>query len=467
MRKVFFLFTLILLFQYAYSSKVEIKGTAKEYANSEIVFYKYTDRISFLKEKIFTILLDSIGNFHTVFELNSTQYVFAEFGIYHAYFYAEPNSTYEIILPEYIEKKEKDIFNPFFEPYYIHLGIKNMSENDLNYLILDFDYYYNRYVDLNLLKLYANGLKTDVDTFITEIHKRYKNTKLSFFSDYLNYRIANLKNIVTQKKYESLLVKTYFTKKPVLYDNPAYMDLFNNVFSDYFDSKLMLPEGANIYAIINYGHSIKRLKQQLYQKEELRSPQFCELVILKSISDAFANRNFAWFPLLLTLDSLHLSTKYPLHQVIAQNIADNSLTMAVGTIAPQFELLDMNNKTYKLQNYHGKYLYLQFANTKTITSKSEFNLVKNLYERYGKYCNFVTILTDDDLENAKKFIVKNKFSWTFLFTTANSQVISDYNVVNYPSYYLINENAELIMSPAPSPSENFEHYFFKLIDDKK
>jgi peroxiredoxin len=241
------------------------------------------------------------------------------------------------------------------------------------------------------------------------------------------------------------------------------MDLFNNIYSDYFDKYLTGPNGAMLYAIINYGHSISRLKKMLNQHIEFKTPQFRELVILKGLNDAFANKNLPWLPLLLTLDSVHLSTKFPMHQKIAQNIADNSLSMAKGTVAPPFELPDTSGNIKKLLDCRGKYVYLHFANTTTYTSQIEFDLMKNLYERYKGVCIFITILTDEDKEAAKLSIQENEFKWDFLFTEINSQVISTYKVSSYPTYFLIDTFGALIMSPAPSPSENFETYFFKIV----
>lgn len=152
----------------------EVFGTAKEYAGNELIFYRYNDRITFIKEEMFRLTIDSIGKFWVKFDLEEITYVFGEFGIYHAYFFVEPDKEYEIILPPFAKKEAKDIFNPFFMSEKVHIGIKNMKKTDLNYLIIDFDYYYSRYHDLKLLDIYSLGLKTGVDTFINEINKRYE-----------------------------------------------------------------------------------------------------------------------------------------------------------------------------------------------------------------------------------------------------------------------------------------------------
>ncbi len=442
-------------------------GNAKEYANSELIFYRYQDRITYIKEEVFRLRVDGEGNFVADFGIDRITYIFAEFGVYYVYFYAEPNGNYEIILPEYVERTNAELFNSYFEPTEMHLGIKNMKETDLNYLIMDFDYYFNRYYNLKMEDLYINGLKTDVDTFINNINSRYKKYSNTYFQQYRRYRIAALKEMVTKREYESALVYSYYSNKEILYDNPAYMDLFNSIYNNYFDNYLVSPGGADLYRIITYGHSISLLHKLIGSNPKHKRKQFRELVMLKGLNDAFANDNLQWLPLLLTLDSLYITTEYPIHQQIAQNIADNSLTMAKGTVALPFELPDTVGNMMSLSDFKGKYLYLQFANTQTYSSAAEFDVLKRVYNRYKGLCIFVTILTDSDKEKAKKFIADNSLNWTFLFAEINSKVISDYKVRAYPTYYLIDPQGMLVMSPAPSPAENFEKYLFKIIENQK
>lgn len=461
---------LILLFIFAYSiadASSKIFGNSQDYKNSELIFYRYTDRITFIKEEVFRLDIDENGDFETNIELQGVVYVFSEFEIYHAYFFLEPNSSYELILPPYEKKEDKDIFNPFFTPTKVQIGIKGMEKTDLNYLIMDFDYYYDKYHDLNYIELYGDGLNTDVDTFINEINERYEYANNDYFTNYKRYRIAMLKNIVTQKKYEPTISYVYFSKDSVLYDNPAYMDLFNNIYDNYFDHYLRSQNGGLLYAVIHYGHSISRLNTLLSQKAEHKESQFRELVMLKGINDAFGNQNMQWLPLLLTLDSLNIVTKYPLHQKISQNIADHVLSMAKGTAAPPFELPDTAGNLKSLADYRGKYTYIHFANTTTYSSLIEFELIKNIYDKYKGYCIFVTILTDEDQDQAKEFIKQNAYEWDFLFTEINSKTISTYQIDAYPTYFLLNPYGTLIMSPAPSPIDNFEAYLFHIIEGVK
>lgn len=451
---------------YTKDNATKIFGSAPEYANSKIIFYRYADRITYLTDSLFILEFDNEGNFKTEVFVEDITYVFAEYEMYHAYFYLEPGESYELVMPPIEYKTEEHIFNPFFQPEKIHIGIKDMKKTDLNYLINEFDFFYDRYFDMHFLDLITLGMESNVDTFINNSRQHFSFADNEYFSAYSRYRYAALRHIATQKQYPHVVVYANYTKDTVRYDNPAYMDLFNDIYYKYFDRYLGTQGGQHLFNFINFGHSISNIRHLLSRHLELENQQLRELVILKGLNDAFMDNNFAWLPLLLTLDSLHISTNYPIHQDIAQNIADNILSMAPGTVAPPFELEDTSGNIVSLSDYRGYFVYLVFANTQTFTSQSELDLLHRIYDRYNHICKIVTILTDDDREAAKRFIRRNNYNWDFVFTEINSPIVSTYRVKAYPSYYFIDPYGTLIMSPAPSPVDNFERFLFNVVQER-
>ena len=87
------------------------------------------------------------------------------------------------------------------------------------------------------IKIALNYLATtdfsELDTDIEKIEKPFGNSTNKYFNNYREYRYGILRLLATQKKVKSISEK-YFKNKPVLYDNPAYMELFNQVYNKYF-----------------------------------------------------------------------------------------------------------------------------------------------------------------------------------------------------------------------------------------
>ena len=66
----------------------------------------------------------------------------------------------------------------------------------------------------------------------------------------------------------------------------------------------------------------------------------------------------------------------------------------------------------------------------------------------------------------QKLVRENDYSWTFMHFSSQPDVIKNYDIRAYPSYFLISPSGELILSPAPAPSQNFEGVFLKMISGK-
>ncbi|NLA25346.1 MAG: redoxin domain-containing protein [Bacteroidales bacterium] len=454
--------------QYCFGS-VHVRGKASEYANSKIIFYKYADRITMLKKELLSVDIDANGNFSFAIDVLRTTYIFAELGIYHAYFYVEPDSDYEIVLPERVDKTPAQILNPFFEHIPVHIGIKNMQKSDLNYQIMDFDYFFDDYLDESLFDIYTLGANSDVDTFINEISNHFSKTNTPFFKSYLKYRTTWLKYLAYQRNRAEISYRNY-TYDSVWYENPAYMDLFNQLYKDFFDDLLtdgVLGDilGARLFHEVHYGHSITNIKALFSVLVELRNEQLREMVILKGIHDAFYNVHYAWAPLLLTLDSLSISTKYPFHKEIAQNIADKVLTTLPGTIAPKFSFPDINGNMFSFSDYRNEFVYLNFISTKSYTAQQQLPLLQTLFNKHGQYFKILSVVIDEDVDEAKEYIESKNYSWKFVFTGGDLSVLDYYKVKIFPSYFLVGPSGMFLMSPAPSPLDGFEKAFFSMIEE--
>jgi hypothetical protein len=75
----------------------------------------------------------------------------------------------------------------------------------------------------------------------------------------------------------------------------------------------------------------------------------------------------------------------------------------------------------------------------------------------------VTILLDNDKNVIKSFLARSNYQWKFLHYGNQATIIKDYDIRAFPTYYLIDPDGNLALSPSPSPSEDFEAHFFKVL----
>lgn len=443
-----------------FAQKVVLKGNAPHYAGETITFLTFNDQITFTEKTLGVCKLDSAGDFSTTFNLQETSYVFAHLGAYEAFLFVEPGRTYEILLPEPKGKTIADELNPYFSPILYHLGIENSSESELNYQLAFFNEVYTQMVEDNSYLIYIKSNKLDVDREIEKVDSLFKDIDNDYFNAFKKYKYAAFRHLSYQEKAKSIS-NTYYLNNEVLYRNNAYMDLFNQVYDEYFQYFGRTDSGKQIYTDINKLKSIKALQNTLSQDSILQNDTLQELVILKCLHDEFYDDNFSRASMLTVLDSLQLRTTIDEHKKIAENIREKVTKLMVGFMPPQFKLYDKDSNLVSLESYRGKYVYLGFCTTISYGCIKEFGMLQSLYEKHKNHFEIVMICMDETFEQMKRFVKMKGYSFTFLYYGNQSEVFKDYDIRAFPTYYFIDKNLKLSISPAPSPDQNAEFRIFE------
>lgn len=447
------------------AQEVKVTGNAPSYAGEQIVFSIYSDYITSTEQEVGRCTVSADGQFSCNLKILETSMVFSHLGVYKIYFFAEKGCKYELLLPPREDKTEAQRLNPFFREEDLQVGIVNVDKSDLNYLINAFDMRFNNNFDDIVINVYRGKKSVNIDSLITSIESKFTGSANQFFNDYRHYRYGLLKQITQFQKSRSLSDQ-YFLNKPVRYNNPAYMELFNSVYDKYFIFFSRISEGKSIYKDISVDKSLKKLKRTLGSNNVLSNDTLKEMVILKGLFDEFFNDEFSRSALLSILEQVYRSATTEEHIIIAENIRNRITRLLPGFVPMPFSLADTSGTEITLDKFKGKYVYLNFCATSSYTCLQEFKLLQKLYDNHKDYLEIVTILTDKDVGDIRNFLKNTGYNWTFLHYGNRPEIIKDYDVRAYPTYYLIGPDQKLIMSPAASPREDFELKFFKLLRSK-
>jgi len=448
-----------------FSQEAVVFGNSPEYKGQELVFYHYSDFITATETEVGRCKVDVNGNFTCSIKILETTYVFSYLGIYKIYFFAEPTKKYNLILPPREDKTEAQRLNPFFRETDMQVGIANIDKNDINYLINSFDLRFNENFDQIVIEAYKGKSQANIDSLISIMELKYSACQNQYFNNYRKYRYGLLKQVTFYKKSTSIS-NELFLNKSALYSNPAYMELFNLVYDKYFLFFSRTTSGNIIFKNISQDKSLSDLKETLSDNEVLSNDTLMEMVILKALYDEFFSDNFSRSALLTLLDSVYRTTKNAEHLLIAENIRAKITKLLPGFVPNNFTLFDVNDKAVTLDKFEGKYVYLNFCTTTSYTCLQEFPLLDKLYQKYGKHLEIVSISADKEVEDLKSFMKNSGYSWTFLHYGNKPDIIKDFDVRAYPTYFLIGPDRKLIYSPAPSPKENFEMKFFQILRNK-
>ncbi len=445
------------------SQNVVIYGNAPSYANREIVFNSYCDQVSSEEQEIGRCMADSSGNFKVSFNTDNITFIFSHLGVYKAFLYVKPDKEYEIILPERADRTPEELLNPYFTESRIQLGIANIGTDDLNFLIRIFNDAYTPFYNKHILNFIGNDDFSELDADIERMEKPFVNSTNTFFNDYRKYRYGLIKFLSSQKKAVTTQ-EDYFKNKPVLFNNPAYMELFNQVYNKYFMLSARTGEGKEIYNAINNSENYLKLKNALAANKVFSNDTILELVILKEIYSEFYDDNFSRKGLLNILDTLMSQTKIQQNKLIGNTVKTKITKLLSGYDPPAFELYDAENNLITLSKFKGRYVYLNFCMSYSYTCLGEFEILDGIYERHKDRLEIITIIVEPDPAVFIDFLTKNNYNWTFLYYGNQPQVLKEYDIRAYPTYFLIGPDGELLISPSPSPSENFES---KLISTMK
>ncbi len=465
----FFVFSFLSILSLSAKAKTDtayIVGNNTAYANAIIEVYSFDDYITQKLVLIAAGTVGSTGEFEIKVPLNETKYIQIPLGYYNGLLYLEPNKEYEIVLPEKRKKTFADLLNPYFQAEEIYLGVRNSDASELNNMIREFESIYERYVEENYYRIFQKPLQADVDTVIRNIENLFDTIPNSYFENYRNYKYTWLK-YVSYMRNNLYITKYYFNGVPLLYQNVAYMDLFNKLYSNYLTFYMNTSEGERIYSDIALAKSPYLVKQTMSNNLVLLNDSIQEFVLLKGLFDAFYLKDLPHASMLITLDSIANYSKIDEHKKIAKNIREKALLARVGYQAPEFELINSKGLVCKQTDFAESYVYLNFCSVESFACRQDFELLKELHNKHKKEFKIISISIDEDFQKAKDFFESSGYEWTLLSYGNEQKLLENYKVKAYPSYYLIAPNGILDMSPAVSPGENFEYRFFTHIQEAK
>lgn len=441
-----------------------ISGRDTSYAGVNIEFLGYTDQITNTDTILGNCTVKDDGTFRVDFIIQEVKFVFAYVGIYRLHLYAVPGKSYKIILPQREDKKPEDFLNPYFSPIVAHLATEEFDEKELNMRIRMFNDAFLPYYNKHIMALREQNEFTELDKDISRMEKSFSSSKDEFFNVYRQYRYGLLRHLAYQQKSKSISDE-YFKDQPVYLNNPAYMELFYQVYHNYFHHFSRTPEGKELGSVIS-SSNLNDLRKLLANDKVLGKEELLDMVILKGIFDEFYDDNYSRSALLKILNSIIDENKYPSLTKIAISIRKKTTRLLTGFEPPAFNLYDGDSNLVSLNDFSGKYVYLNFCSCFSYTCLNEFKFLSNMYEKFREYVEFVTIIVDNDKDVINSFLERSNYKWVFLHYGNQSSIIRDYDVRAFPIYYLIDPEGKLAISPAPGPGDELEARLFKFLRER-
>ena len=331
----------------------------------------------------------------------------------------KPNGKYdfEIIIPE---KKE----GSYFEQEQPVLQINSIEDGGFYSQYLDSQAFVDDFLYDNFDMIYRGRKTSLLDTLDNQIFRNFGKINNVYTKNAIKYRKAAVLMTINKKK----TISDFFDKQEVLYLQPEFMDVFQELFKTDINDPDFLS----------------------------RNPQLAELINLNNVRKCFFNNACDKKSALKSLEDIKNLSKYQKNKIVADNIAKQINDMTYDSEAPRFSLKDKNGKTVKLADYQDDMVLLQFVDKYSPLNEHEFATLNDLQKQWNDTIQIVTIATKETFDDYVQLFEKQGFKWQLLNLGNDILLLEDYHVRTYPAYIILKRKNMVGMAPAPSPDHNLD-----------
>lgn len=445
----------LLIGQYVLADEItRIKGFAPKYIGKQVDIFQIVDYISMKQERIASATVQEDSTFTCNFYMKETQKLVITSNNNSGFMYAIPGGQYTVYMPD---RNQYDPYRPLGNK--VELTFLDLDSTDINYKILTF----NRWADEIIARYYTKNnaesghFAKRIETFKTDVTNYYKNDSADkFFLSHIRYSLARIDNmyfIGSRNRYEKY--DFYLRSTPVYYQSDTYMD-YVNLYYEKMLTNIDKEINNKVYmALLQSSPSLimHALGTEYTLKNNIR---LRELVMIKTLSDAYYEKDYPQTNIITVLDSLTKFALYDEHRVVAQNIILRLTELTQGSKAPDFAITSSAG-VYDLKRFTGKHLYLFFVNPNNPETLKQIELLKPIYQRYLNNVQFLMVIRTENTDENTLATLQQSVPWESVATDPKNEIFQRYQVINMPHYVLLDPIGYVVSAPALGPLPNGQY----------
>lgn len=446
----------------AHAAKTVVSGKNESYAGETLELKTYTEKILNGSQPVATSKVGKDGEFKFEFDITDECQVFLPGDAQRGYMYVEPGKSYVVEIPNKRERTLSEKLQPFFEPNEYLFFIQNADKKGVNMKMLQFEDAF----DFFTLKCLAS--KGDADTVqysVKELNRIFSDMNSKFENGYVGYRCLLLKAQFSDPV-QMGSVYSEFAKIGVDRTNPAFWDLFNNVFYNLIPNTLG-SENFYVFKKIIETSNAKMLLMHIQEAYKISDTELKELAAIKIIGDLGTAEIFDNKLVVKMLQNLSAAMTMADNKELALNVAATIGSTMVGEGAPNLVGTDLSGKKHELTEFLGKYIYLNICNSRLMKTEKDLKILDRFQGAFNEQLQVVNIFVYDEKENVEK-VTKGLSGKMQVWMAPESDVLRKiYNARAIPSYYLMDNEGKFVLLRKAEPNDELRYLLLNIFDNNK
>lgn len=137
--------------------------------------------------------------------------------------------------------------------------------------------------------------------------------------------------------------------------------------------------------------------------------------------------------------------------------------IAVGSLAPNWQLVDPSGKQHELKEYRGKVIVLDFWATWCGPCKSVMAKMQKLHQKYDE--SQVVVFGVNSWEQGDPAVAMKRLNYTYTVLLKGEQIAGPYGVTTLPSVYVIGTDGRVIYRHQGLDDKNLSGLIDKYLKD--
>ncbi len=440
------------------AQSVSISGHATDRPNQLVRVIVYADQFSHLEKTIATTQTDEQGAFNISFDYSEINYALLAINLDKGEFYLKPGASYYFEVYPDTSSRQKS----YFDKQPLSFDLK-ADDEQLNESIERFNTMFNTFVLQEFNSIYKSRSLKAVRDFEAYVTNEFGDHQMTYFEDYINYKIASIKWL-SKKRSSQQIIQNYYQNKPLLFNNIEYTGFFNELFENYPSNYTHLMPYSELVMAVNDKNSYANFDAILARDSLLSdNQQLRELVAMLSLSRYYYVNDFRRDQVVKVIRQLERNSPFTENRLVAANFLEKLSRNSYGNPATPFELADAQGYNRSLEQYKGKFVLLNFVRTDCKLCFEYLPLLNEMKENQHGKLQVLTLAVDDADQRFNTYNRNRNFDWPVLQVDGQILLLESYDIRTYPSFVIVNPDGSIAMSPAPMPEENLEFFLNRFI----